>query len=93
VLVKNKISNRGKIAMNGILHAYMGKLPDKFEFQGKSYIAKSFAGFLSICPDDYIELSLSTSASLQTICSESTRLLVLEYDLKTGLNEMQETAD
>jgi bleomycin hydrolase len=96
VLVKNenKISDRWKMAVNGILDAYLGKLPEKFDFQGKSYTAKTFAEFLAIKPDDYIELTSFTHQPMY-------KPFVLEVPdnwswsmvYNIGLNEMQEVAD
>ena len=57
---ENRITDRWRGAVNGILDAYLGKLPEKFDFQGKSYSAKAFSDFLGIKPDDYIELSSFT---------------------------------
>lgn len=53
----SKITDKWRMAVNGILDAYLGKLPEKFDFQGKSYLAKNFSDFLGIKPDDYLEIS------------------------------------
>lgn len=53
----NKISDKWRPALEGILDAYLGKMPEKFDYQGKSYNAKSFSAFLNIRPDDYVELT------------------------------------
>ncbi len=45
---------------NGILDAYLGKVPEKFNYQGKEYTAKSFADMLGLNPEDYVELSSFT---------------------------------
>lgn len=96
VLVKNehKISDRWKMVVNGMLDAYLGKLPEKFDFQGKSYTAKSFADFLGVKPDDYIEITSFTHHPLY-------KPFVLEVPdnwswssvYNVNLNEMQEVAD
>ncbi len=45
----------------GILNAYLGELPNQFEFEGKNYTPKSFADdVVGINPDDYIEISSYT---------------------------------
>ena len=47
-------------AMEGVLDAYLGKLPEKFTYKGKEYTPKSFAASLSINPDDYVAYSSFT---------------------------------
>lgn len=49
-----------KEALNGVLDAYLGKVPSEFEFNGKKYSPKSFAKEMGINPDDYIELTSYT---------------------------------
>lgn len=57
----DKLTPAWKVAYNGILDAYLGKVPDKFNYKGKSYDPKSFAkDFCGINPDDYIELTSFT---------------------------------
>ncbi len=45
---------------NGLLDAYLGKVPEKFAYKGKDYTAKSFADMMGLNPDDYVELSSYT---------------------------------
>lgn len=61
-MVRNetKISGNWRSVVNGILDTYLGKLPEKFEFLGKSYTAHSFADFMGIRPDDYVEFTSFT---------------------------------
>ncbi len=47
-------------AYNAVLDVYLGKVPENFEYEGKSYTAKSFAQNLNIDPDDYIEITSFT---------------------------------
>ena len=44
----------------GILDAYMGTPPTKFTFEGKEYTPKSFRDYLSIDPDNYLNISSFT---------------------------------
>ena len=44
----------------GILDAYMGKMPETFTWEGKTYTPKSFAESLPIKMDDYIGISSYT---------------------------------
>jgi bleomycin hydrolase len=52
-----KLSTKWLQGYNGILDAYLGAIPDNFEFNGKSYTPKSYAKELGIIPDDYIEIT------------------------------------
>lgn len=43
--------------VDGVLDAYLGKLPETFNYKGQSYNPKSFAASLGINPDDYVEIT------------------------------------
>ncbi|NIM52478.1 MAG: aminopeptidase [Gemmatimonadales bacterium] len=47
-------------AVEGILDAYLGEIPETFVYNGKTYTPRSFAGELGIRPDDYVELTSFT---------------------------------
>jgi len=47
-------------AYSGALDGFMGATPTKFNYAGKSYDAKSFAAYLGINPDDYVEVTSFT---------------------------------
>jgi bleomycin hydrolase len=60
-LIKNqKLSTAWLAGVNGILDAYLGKLPDQVTYQGKSYTPASYIRELGINPDDYICLTSFT---------------------------------
>ncbi len=44
----------------GLLDAYLGKVPDKFSYKGKEYTPRSFADFLGLNMDDYVVLTSYT---------------------------------
>lgn len=48
-----KISTAWNKAFNGVLDAYLGKLPETFTYKGKTYTPQSFAQSLPINVDDY----------------------------------------
>ncbi len=63
VVVKNRqgvLTTAWKDAINGVLDAYLGKLPETFEYQGASYTAKSFSNHLGLNMDDYVSLTSYT---------------------------------
>ena len=56
----DKLSSQWKVALQGIIDAYLGKCPEKFTYQGKSYTPMSFAQSLEINPDDYASFTSYT---------------------------------
>jgi len=62
-IVKNKnkqLTTAWRNAINGILDAYFGKSPEKFNYKGKEYTPHSFTKYLGINPDDYIAITSFT---------------------------------
>lgn len=56
--IKNKkLSPEWKEGFIGLLDAYIGKAPDKFQYNGKEYTPKTFAESLGIRPDNYVLLT------------------------------------
>jgi bleomycin hydrolase len=43
--------------INGILDAYLGKMPESFTYEGKTYTPASFTKELGINPDDYVTIT------------------------------------
>lgn len=46
--------------IQNLFDTYMGKLPEKFSYQGKEYTPKSFSDSLDLNMDDYIEITSFT---------------------------------
>ncbi|MDE5419544.1 C1 family peptidase [Labilibaculum sp. DW002] len=63
-VIKNKnkkLTPNWHKGFDGVLDAYLGKLPETFEYEGKEYTPKSFAkDFTGLNADDYIEISSYT---------------------------------
>lgn len=62
-IIKNKnksLSTAWKTGFNGLLDAYLGKYPEKFEYKGKEYSPKSFAAETGLNADDYVTISSFT---------------------------------
>ena len=58
---KNKrISTAWKDGLNGILDAYLGPVPETFEYQGKTYTPQSYAASLGLNMDDYVPVTSFT---------------------------------
>jgi bleomycin hydrolase len=57
---EGKLNPAWKSAFEGVLDAYLGKLPEKTELNGKQVSPKDYAMQLGINPDDYVEISSFT---------------------------------
>ena len=44
-------------AFNAILDTYFGKVPEKFDYKGKSYTPQTFASETGLNPDDYVPIT------------------------------------
>jgi len=59
-VVKNpnkKLTPVWRQAVDGVLDAYLGKVPEKFTYKGTEYTPMSFAGMMGLNPDEYVELT------------------------------------
>ncbi|MDH6358589.1 aminopeptidase C [Parabacteroides sp. PF5-9] len=62
-IIKNKngkLSTAWKKGFDGIIDAYLGKLPETFSYNNKQYTPMSFAKELGINADDYVSLTSYT---------------------------------
>ena len=55
-----KISTAWRPAVNGILDAYLGDVPQTFTYKGKTYSPQSYAASLPFNPDNYVILTSFT---------------------------------
>lgn len=56
-----KLTTAWHEAMDGTLETYLGKLPEKFNYQGKEFTPKTFASdFVGLNMDDYVEITSYT---------------------------------
>jgi len=56
-----KLTNAWHDALNATLETYLGKIPEKFQYQGKEYTPQSFAQeFVGLNLDDYVEITSYT---------------------------------
>ncbi|MFP4555364.1 MAG: aminopeptidase C [Bacteroidales bacterium] len=59
-VIKNrnrKLSTAWSPSIEAVLDEYLGESPNEFNYQGETYNPKSFAQWLGVNPDDYIELT------------------------------------
>lgn len=62
-VIRNRNGNLTKVwkaGYDGILDAYLGKVPDSFEYKGGSFTPRSFADGLGLNPEDYIAVGSFT---------------------------------
>jgi bleomycin hydrolase len=57
VIKSRKLTTAWFPGLNGILDAYLGKIPENFTYDGKTYSPASFIKELGINPDDYVLLT------------------------------------
>ncbi len=57
IIKGSKLTTAWFAGLNGILDAYLGKMPENFTFEGKSYTPATFTKDLGINPDDYVLLT------------------------------------
>ena len=55
-----RLSTAWQKGIDGVLDAYMGELPETFEWEGKTYTPRSFADALGIDMNDYVPLTSFT---------------------------------
>jgi len=62
-VIKNRNGKLSPAWMKGytaVIDAYLGKIPEKFMYNGKEYTPKTFAASLSLNADDYVSLTSYT---------------------------------
>lgn len=52
-----KISSQWKVGLQGILDAYLGKCPEQFTYEGKTYTPKTFAASLGLDGNNYVSFT------------------------------------
>ena len=67
-LPNGKLSAHWQDAIAGILDAYLGKVPETFEVEGKKYTPKSYAKEMGINPDDYVAFTSFTHHPFDKPC-------------------------
>lgn len=55
-----KISPQWKVGLQGILDAYLGKCPESFKYEGKTYTPQTFAASLGLDWNDYVSITSYT---------------------------------
>ena len=95
------IANKGKRlspawrdAVEGVLDAYIGQIPESFEYKRKTYTPKTFAESLGIKTSDYVELtSFTHHPSGSTFALEIPDNWAHNQYRNVSLNELMGTLD
>lgn len=61
-----RLSSQWLVGYQAILDAYLGKCPERFEYEGREYTPKSFAESLELDWDDYVSLTSFTHHPFHT---------------------------
>ncbi len=64
-----RLSTAWEAGFEAILDAYLGKLPEQFEYNGKTYTARSFADEMGLNMDDYIPVTSWTHHPFYSQCA------------------------
>lgn len=93
-VIKNSqgsLTTSWKQAVSNVLDAYLGSIPEEFEYQGKKYTAKSFANSLGLEMKDYISISSFTHHPFyETFMIEVPDNWVWGISYNVPLNEMMD---
>lgn len=60
IIKGNKLTEGWQNALDGVLDAYFGELPEKFNYEGKEYTPESYTKSLGLNMDDYVYISSFT---------------------------------
>jgi bleomycin hydrolase len=79
-------------AVEGVLDAYLGKIPEKFNYNGKEYTPKSFAAELGLQMDDYLSITSFTHHDLyKPFVIEVPDNWSMQTAMNVNLDELTET--
>jgi bleomycin hydrolase len=62
------LSDTWKQGLSGVLDAYLGKIPEKFDYNGKEYTPVSFAKHIGLNMDDYVSITSFTNHPFYEKC-------------------------
>ena len=90
---QGKLTSAWKGAFEGAIDAYLGKMPEKFTYQGKEYTPLTFSNSLGLNMDDYVSLTSFTHHPYYTqfaIEVQDNWAMVQSYNVT--LDDLQNTA-
>jgi len=91
---QGKLTTSWKAAVSSVLDAYLGTVPEKFEYQGAEYDPMSFAQHLGLKMDDYVTItSFSHHPFHSTFIFEVPDNWMMGEVYNVPLNEMMSSID
>ena len=92
---QSKLTTAWLAGFNGILDAYLGKVPENFTYKGKSYTPRTFADqVVKINPDDYVSITSYTHHSFwQSFILEIPDNWIWEASFNVPMEDMVKIAD
>jgi len=93
-LHEKHLSHNWLNAYTAALDAYLGAPPEKFEYNGKTYTPKTFAQYIGINPDDYVEITSFTHHPFyEKFVLEVPDNWAWETEYNVPLNELEQITD
>jgi bleomycin hydrolase len=95
VLVGQKrLTTAWRAAVNGVLDAYLGKVPEKFNYKGTEYTPESFLKYTKLNIDDYVSITSYTHHPFySSFILEIPDNWIYESSYNVPLDEMMEIID
>jgi bleomycin hydrolase len=94
VIKGSRLTTAWRNALDGVLDAYLGKIPEKFIYNGTEYTPASFAKFTGLNFDDYISLTSYTHHPFySSFIMEIPDNWIFEASYNVPMNELVEIID
>jgi bleomycin hydrolase len=91
---QRRLSTAWHAAVDGILDAYLGKVPEKFNYKGAEYTPESFLKYSKLNIDDYVSITSYTHHPFYTsFILEIPDNWIYESSYNVPFNEMMEIID
>ncbi|MDR1592949.1 MAG: C1 family peptidase [Prevotellaceae bacterium] len=91
---QRRLSTAWLAAVDGVLDAYFGKMPEKFSYNGVEYTPESFLKYSKLNLDDYVSITSYTHHPFYTsFILEIPDNWIYESSYNVPLNEMMEIID
>jgi bleomycin hydrolase len=91
---QSKLSTAWPAAIDGVLDAYLGKSPEKFNYRGTEYTPKSFLKYTKLNIDDYVSITSFTHHPFySSFILEIPDNWIYESSYNVPMNELMEIID
>jgi bleomycin hydrolase len=91
---QRRLSTAWRVAVDGVLDAFFGKIPEKFTYKGTEYTPESFLKYSKLNLDDYVSITSYTHHPFYTsFILEIPDNWIYESSYNVPLNELLEIID